>query len=206
VKIRDMGLRPLDLGDRVFFTHRATSVSDIGEGHTRYSGIGRDLGRADWHRQFQEKPGAYAEDYEHPSCGWPAPFRPGARWREGATSPIRMTRWVVVWPERGTGRVVGLTYRAEGRVREYGRDEPNEWDEFERYPLYEIRAHLNGAKVLVPPFACVPLDEHVVTFGDNIPLVFGLDGVPERTADLDWDDYVEHRLATDLGVRENVAA
>jgi hypothetical protein len=202
-----MGLRTLELGTRVYYTHRATTVGATGKGHTRYSGEARDLHKSDIWRSYYDKPGPFAEPYWHPSLGWPAPFRKSHGWRT-TTSPVRMDRWVVVWPEAGVGFVVGLTYRAEGRVRQGGYDEPNEWDEWERYPLYEVRAHLVGRKVLVPPFACVPLDGKVATFGDNLPLVFGLDDEhqPERVGHLEWADYVEHRLSTDLGVRRKERA
>lgn len=192
--IREMGLRKLDLGDRVFFTHRATSVKAAGQGETRYSGEGRDLTTGDHYRQFGRQAGPYAQTFQHPSRGWPAPKR---QQRYGPhRGPTRLNRWVVVWPEQGTGMIVGLTYRSEGWTRMGGYEDGNEFEEMERYPLYQVRAQLNGAIRLVPPFACVPLDEkRVATMGDEIPLVFDNSEPHWFSTDDErqptWADYVE---------------
>lgn len=201
-----MGLRAIPLGTRVFFTHRATSVKAFKKGETWYGGDARDLTSADQHRQYHATPGPYAESWHHPAVGWLAPRRVRRR-LSGQVEPRRLDRWVSVWPEQGVGRVIGLTYRQEGRIEYYGGSSydgtyeggGNEFVQYESFPLYQVRAHLNGAIWLVPPFACVPLDERVATFGDNIPLVlnegagnwFSLEGDGSRP---DWDDYVEDVL------------
>lgn len=136
MRVSEMGLRVLDLGTPVTYTHRATSTSPDGP---------RDASLMRTHR------GRYPA--EQIVADRAAVSRIPDRFRSERQKPAR---WVFVWPEVGSGIVVGITRRDEGIVHLGSEDEQSYLGIAEGWPLYQVRARLNGPTILVPPWACVP--------------------------------------------------
>jgi hypothetical protein len=188
MKLADMGLAPLDLGARVVYTHRASSYSldkDL-----------RDIPKRSRRAMRVQLWGAAHRPYRMPQ----------RRSFRGSAEPLH--RAVIVWPEQGTGVVCGLTWRQEGHLDggtytapsyfEPGEYEPPSLAQRDTYPLYVVRTHLTGVQLLVPPWACVPVDR-------GYTLLLGLDGVPisvhepvsplyDRPQAYTWPAWVESKL------------
>lgn len=134
----DLGLKPIALGRRVVYTHRCSGV---------HSGTMRDV------------PATSRRKYSRHLCGrdgyhLPAPSRlDGYR---GARKPRRLDVWTCVWPERGHGVVVGLTHRTEGWIDSYDFEDAPCFSARDRFPVYEVKTKLNGPRLLIPAWACVP--------------------------------------------------
>jgi hypothetical protein len=205
VRVKELGLPLLQLGDHVVYTHRASAV--LG-GHT-LKDIGRREGKDVWPRLgYPNKQRGVGYDPEFKTRQLPNPAR---LHYGGKAEPLH--RWVAAWPEDGTGMVVGLTYRYEGWRREGGMAshsgglmEPDyegpSFDQCAKLPLYEVRLALATAVVLVPPWACVPLLpgwNFAAEFDDRYrPPAYCWQPGGEH---ISWAEYVQHWLGRSVRAR-----
>lgn len=167
MRLRELGLRPVDLAARVYYTHRASSTTGVGLDDVR-SYAEKQQG---W-RALLNDPSATGSPWD----GLPLPKRPAAY-----RPPHELTKWVVAWPAPSYGYVVELTYRQEGQYvpgssgsYEHPEDvDPPSFAEHDRHPLYVVRSNLRGRGVLVPPWAIYPLGPALVEHGANPPTPIG---------------------------------
>lgn len=186
MRTADLGLEPIKLGHRVVYTHRCSGV---------HSGTLRDVPTTSRHT-------ARRRVAPHPTSWYmagrmPKPKR--ARRSYGAgREPRVLDVWTAVWPEPGEGIVVGLTHRCEGFAEGYGGEDGRHFEERERFPVYQVKAKLNGPTILVPVWACVPAppEPWQVWWGleRDVPLGICLGGRPSRDFQL-WGSWVDRVVA-----------
>lgn len=174
MRAKELVPRLCGLGARVYYTHRATGVQ---------GGSLRDVGRSEHHDVqvlLYGKPrydGHNVAPHVVPHSGGHAKA---------------LHRWVVAWPQAGYGTVVGLTYRASGWTVPgsgggYDPDgDPPYFQEYERYPVYQVKTALRGKPLLVPLWACIPLPPNEVSTTIQWPG----DAPPQLLSDtLNWEGW-----------------